>query len=224
MSSMSWHGSSNRRPPPAKGMPVAPPAQSQVPVQALIAEADMEVSSMQRLQDQFRKQRYDARKKRTKLARKVADAMCEHGEQLHRDREKLERALGEQMKRVHELEVQNMDTWTTMREKRQDVRHVARNLISLKRVNVDVADIAGTEFRAMREMHERLENHALSLEDELRVAVGQREQVEARIADCRQMLAINDALIRSRAELPHAVEGLAAYAADLEEEEGEHTP
>merc|ERR1719373_456467 len=99
-----------------------------------------------------------------------------------------------------------MDSSVALRERRQHVRNVARNLVSLKKLDVDVSTMAGGELKAMRDVHHRMEQQAQHIETDLRHVYEKKDQIEAEIADCRQVFAINEALHRSRMELPHSGE------------------
>lgn len=177
-------------------------------VASLVAEAEEVLSVTNQLKEQLAKQRRDGRRKRIDHARRVAEAMHAHGDSLCAQRERLEAQLGDHMRRIHGLEVNAMDASSLLRERRSDVRSLARNLVALKKVHVNVNDMAGGEFRAMRDMHIKLEEQHQHLEADLQEAYERKEQEEAEIAECRQVLAINESLGRSRADLPHAAAAL----------------
>eukprot|EP00927_Polykrikos_kofoidii_P079279 TRINITY_DN76067_c0_g1_i1.p1 TRINITY_DN76067_c0_g1~~TRINITY_DN76067_c0_g1_i1.p1 ORF type:complete len:213 (-),score=31.13 TRINITY_DN76067_c0_g1_i1:15-653(-) len=195
MQSKHWSSPSSR--------PSTPP-QPLRSVASLVAEAEEVLGETVQLKDQLARQRRDGRRRRSDHARHVAEAMRSHGDSLRIQREKLEAQLGDTVRRIHELEVHSMDASSLLRERRHDVRSLARNMVALKRVNVNVNEMAGGEFRALRDMHIKLAEQHKGFEADLQVSYEKKEQVEAEISECRQVLAVNDGLGASRAELPHA--------------------
>jgi len=177
-------------------------------VGGLISDADEALAAASKLREKLAKQQRHGREKRLDHARKVGAAFHSNCEFLQNERERLEAELADQLRRIHELELSSMEASTSLRERRQDVRGMARKLNVLRKVNINVTEMAGNEFRGMRDMRLKMEAQARNIQGELQEAYSRKEQVEFAIAEHRQAIAINEALYRARIEMPHAAQGL----------------
>merc|ERR1712232_1448085 len=68
---------------------------------------------------------------------------------------------------------------------------------------MDSSSISQDMFGRMREAHHKIQNQAHNIESELQEVYARKEQIEADLANRRQVTAANEALERDRSELPH---------------------
>merc|ERR1712232_1292740 len=96
--------------------------------------------------------------------------------------------------------------------------YVTRGITKMKRSSHCMDSISQDVFGMMREAHNKMQNQAHTIEGELLETYARKEQVEADIADRRQVTAANEALERARSELPH---GYGQTSLDLDYRHGE---
>merc|ERR1712232_64888 len=112
--------------------------------------------------------------------------------------------MGDHIKKLHDLEGGLMDTTYHSKGMRHVESYVTRGITKMKRSSHCMDSISQDVFGMMREAHNKMQNQAHTIEGELLETYARKEQVEADIADRRQVTAANEALERARAELPHA--------------------
>jgi len=172
-------------------------------VGALVREADDVVAEAEKLRAHIFKQQNQSRRSRMELEYAVSETVRMDTERLAYEREGLEVQLAEHMRQLHTLEQKGMEHSHTTRERKQYARGVAAQLRKL--MEVDLADsesrnLGDEGMKALKGMHRQLEVEKRGIEDELQRAYYLKERTEMEIADRRQALAINEALLRARYE------------------------
>lgn len=172
-------------------------------VGALVREADNVVAEAERLRSQIFKQQQESRRARMELEHDVSETVRMDTERLAYEREGLEVQLAEHMRQLHSLEQKGMEHSQATRERKQYARGVAAQLRKLMEVDLNDTEsrsLGDEGMKALKGMHRQLEVEKRGIEDELQRAYNLKERTEMEIADRRQALAINEALLRARYE------------------------
>merc|ERR1712217_166041 len=123
---------------------------------------------------------------------------------VQHERDVLEGQLAEHQRRIHDLEAHLMDPHYHSKGCRNVETYVAKGITRFRRsTHCMNGNTVNDVFGMMRERHNKIQHEANNFEGELQELYARKEQVEADIADRRQVTAANEALERARSELPH---------------------
>lgn len=181
------------------------PAIAAVPqsVGALVRDADDAVGEAEKLRAQIFQQQQQRRRNRMELDHDVSETVRLDAERLAYEREGLEAQLAENMRQLHTLELTAMDHNHVTRERKKYAKGVAMQLRKLREVDpsdTDAANVENKGIRALKDVHRQLEVEKHGIEDELQRLYNLKERTETEIANRRQALAIDEALLRARYE------------------------
>jgi len=178
-------------------------ASAQQTIGALVRDAEDAVAEAEKLRAQIFNQQQENRRARMELEHDVSEVVRLDAERLAYEREGLEAQLAENMRQLHTLEQASMNHSHVSRERKKYARSVAEQLRRLKDTDVtdtDAAKVCNEGISALKDVHRQMEVEKQSIEEELQQAYILKERTEIEIADRRQALAINEALLRARYE------------------------
>jgi len=181
-------------------LPVATAPQS---TGALVRDADDAVNEAEQLRAHIFSQQQQHRRQSMELEHDVSETVRLDAARLAQEREGLEAQLAEIMRQLHTQERGAMDHGNVTRERKKYARVVAAQLRRLREVDLhdsDAANMANEGIRALTDVQRQLDLERRDIEDELQRTYNLKERTEAEIADRRQALAIDEALLRSRYE------------------------
>jgi hypothetical protein len=183
----------------------------------LLGEADDLVRNNALLRERLVRQQREGMRKRETHAQRVAEALQKSREQVQHERDMLEGQLAEHMQRLHALEAKLMESAHHSMGMRQVESYMTRGLTNMRRRSHCKGSISqGDVFGILREVQSKIHHHAKKDDDEVQWVYGQKEQVEAEIADYRQTTAANEALERARSEVPHGAFSLHSMSYSLD--------
>lgn len=177
----------------------------------LLAAADEEIESFEKLRTEVLYNRLEAQEHRYHLAEEVTELLRVSVIGLKREKDSLENVLVQKLEQIHHFELSKMDVEVTLRRRRKNQKAIAVQHLKLQKgdnTKVDLCSTLEAEHNGLRDVIKGLNSDLHAHEDRLNELYADKERLESQIAEKRHAITINDAMHRARPDKPRIKPGI----------------